>query len=202
AYHLWTEEYLITEYGNLTLRLEARSEDGNRLPVGDKGILGRDTVSHFMKNYQSMDAYVISQIPQPMEKDVAVPPCLRCGSFEDSLQEVHLFLSAGGGKTLIHRDPYSTIHCVFNGTKDWLLINRSQTDLIYMSEDSKYELGGFSVVDVDSVDLLEFPKIRDVRYSKVTMNKGDCIFVPGGTWHQVRSRGYMNCSFYLVFTSL
>lgn len=81
---------------------------------------------------------------------------------------------------MIHRDPYSTIHCVFNGTKDWLVIDRDQTDLIYMSDDSRYELGGYSIVDVDSVDLLEFPKIRDVRYSKVTMNKGDCIFMPGG----------------------
>jgi len=98
----------------------------------------------------------------------------------DSLQEVHLFLSAGGGKTLIHRDPYSTIHCVFNGTKDWLIIDRNQTDLLYVSEDSMRELGGYSMVDVDAVDLVEFPKIKEVRYSKVIMNKGDCIFVPGG----------------------
>jgi hypothetical protein len=51
-----------------------------------------------------------------------------------------------------------------------------------MSETSKYELGGFSDVNVDSVDLLKFPKIKDVRYSKVTMEAGDCIFVPGGRW--------------------
>lgn len=49
-----------------------------------------------------------------------------------------------------------------------------------MSEDSRFELGGYSYVDVDAVDLLKYPKIKDVRYSKVTMKAGDCIFVPGG----------------------
>ena len=106
----------------------------------------------------------------------------RCGSFAKSIQEVHLFLSAHGGKTVIHKDPYSNIHCVFNGTKEWILIDPKQTDLVYMSEDSQNEWGGFSVVNVDAVDLEIFPKIRDVHYSKITLNKGDCLFVPGGMY--------------------
>lgn len=104
----------------------------------------------------------------------------RCGSFSEAIQEVHLFLSARGGKTKLHQDPFSNIHCIFNGTKDWLLVHPDQTDLVYMSDDSKYEWGGYSEIDIDSVDLDEFPKIKDVHYSKVRMNKGDCIFMPGG----------------------
>lgn len=77
AYELWTEEFLFLEYGNLTVRLESRAESNHRVPVGEHGILGRDTVRHFIKNYQNVDAYVISQIPQPMEKDIGIPPCLR-----------------------------------------------------------------------------------------------------------------------------
>ena len=91
-----------------------------------------------------------------------------------------MFLTARGGKTKLHKDPYSNIHCVFNGTKDWILIHPDQTDLVYMSEESAFEWGGYSEIDVDSVDLEMFPKIKDVHYSKVTMNKGDCIFMPGG----------------------
>ena len=49
-----------------------------------------------------------------------------------------------------------------------------------MSEDSEFEWGGYSEIDADSVNLEMFPKIKDVHYSKVTMNKGDCIFMPGG----------------------
>ncbi|XP_066295392.1 uncharacterized protein [Branchiostoma lanceolatum] len=191
AYSLWTVEYLIREYGNLTVRLEARHEGNDKIPVGEGG-LGRDTVAHFMQNFNTMDAYVISQIPLPVEKDVAVPPCLRCGSIAQGIQETHLFLTAAGGKTKLHRDPYSTFHCLFNGTKDWILIDPSQSDLLYFAEESRYEWGGFSEVDVDRVDLLEFPKIQDVRFARITMDKGDCIFVPGGYPHQVRVNGYLN----------
>ena len=77
AYKLWTEEFLISEYGNLTVRLESRAESNDRVPAGEGGVLGRDTVRHFIQNYQQVDAYVISQVPQPMEKDVGIPPCLR-----------------------------------------------------------------------------------------------------------------------------
>ena len=108
---------------------------------------------------------------------------LRCGSFSEAIQEVHLFLSARGGQTKLHQDPYSNIHCVFNGTKDWLLVHPDQTDLVYMADDSKFEWGGYSDINIDSIDLEVFPKIKDVHYSKVTMNKGDCIFMPGGESH-------------------
>ena len=77
AYELWTEDFLLSEYGNLTVRLEARAESNPRTPVGEAGILGRDTIKHFIHNYQTTDAYVISQIPQPMERDIGIPPCLR-----------------------------------------------------------------------------------------------------------------------------
>ena len=104
----------------------------------------------------------------------------RCGSFVDSIQEVHLFLSARGGQTKLHQDPYNNIHCIFNGTKDWLLVHPDQTHLIYMSDESEFEWGGYSEINADSVDLEIFPRIKEVQFSKVTMNKGDCIFMPGG----------------------
>lgn len=104
----------------------------------------------------------------------------RCGSFVDSIQEVHLFLSARGGQTKLHQDPYNNIHCIFNGTKDWLLVHPDQTHLIYMSDESEFEWGGYSEINADSVDLKIFPRIKEVQFSKVTMNKGDCIFMPGG----------------------
>ena len=76
AYKFWTEEYLIKNYGNLSVKLEARSESSNRIPIGERG-LGKDTVKHFIENYQKVDSYVISQIPQPMEEDIELPSGLR-----------------------------------------------------------------------------------------------------------------------------
>ncbi|XP_038048809.1 uncharacterized protein LOC119722653 [Patiria miniata] len=199
AYHLWTEEYLTEKYGNLTVRLEARHESNSRIPAGVGG-LGRDTIAHFLEHYQTSDGYIISQIPSPMEPDIAFPPCLTCGSFSRSIQEVHVFLSAKGGKTVLHRDPYSSVHCVFNGTKQWIVIDPKQKASLYISEESTYEFGGYSTIDVDNVDLDEFPKLRDVEYARVILNKGDCIYMPSGYMHQVRSNGYMNAAVSIWFS--
>ena len=93
---------------------------------------------------------------------------------------MHLFLSAAGGKTALHKDPYNNIHCVFNGTKDWILIHPNQTHLVYMSTDSNYEWGGLSDINVDDVDLELYPDIAKINFSKIRLYKGDCIFMPSG----------------------
>ena len=98
----------------------------------------------------------------------------------NAIQEVHLFLSASGGKTALHKDPYNNIHCIFNGTKDWILIHPNQTDSLYMSKDSEYEWGGISDINVDDIDLHIYPKIAELKYSKLRLYKGDCIFMPSG----------------------
>ena len=93
---------------------------------------------------------------------------------------MHVFLSAAGGKTALHKDPYNNIHCVFNGTKDWILIHPNQTHLVYMSSDSNYEWGGLSDINVDDIDLELYPDIAKINYSKIRLYKGDCIFMPSG----------------------
>eukprot|EP00795_Rhopilema_esculentum_P013699 gene13699-4609_t len=201
AFKLWTEDFLIDSYGNLTVRLEAKFENNRILPEGAVS-LGLDLLGNFLRNYQMQDSYIISQIPVPMEKDVMILPCLRCGSFAKSVQEVHVFLSASGGKTALHKDPYNNIHCVFNGTKDWILIHPNYTDFIYMETSSEFEWGGISSINADSVDLHRYPKVLDIEYAKLRLHKGDCIFMPSGYWHQVRSFGYMNSAVAIWFSVL
>ncbi|XP_033629786.1 uncharacterized protein LOC117291897 [Asterias rubens] len=199
SFHLWTEEYLTKTYGNLTVRMESRDEAANVVPVGAGGV-GRDTVENFLKNYQTSDSYVITVIPAPMEPDIAILPCLTCGSFSRSIQEVQLFLSAKGGKTLLHRDPYSSVHCVFNGTKQWIVIDPKQKASLYISENSMYEFGGYSDIEVDNVDLKKYPKMRNVEYARVILDKGDCIYMPSGYMHQVRINGHMNAAVSIWFS--
>ena len=57
-----------------------------------------------------------------------------------------------------------------------------QTKSLYQSEESVFEYGGYSLVDVDAVDLNEHPHIQDIKYAKLTLNRGDCIFIPGGKY--------------------
>ena len=55
------------------------------MPVTEAGI-GRGYIGSFVDNYDDLNAYVISQIPMRMEKDIVIPPCLRCGYFSKRLQ--------------------------------------------------------------------------------------------------------------------
>lgn len=38
--------------------------------------------------------------------------------------------------------------------------------------------GGYSMVDVESVDMTKFPQLQNVPYNRITISKGDCIFIP------------------------
>nr|XP_002123532.1 uncharacterized protein LOC100176165 [Ciona intestinalis] len=199
AAELWTPQYLESTYGDMVVRLEARFEGDSTMPATEIGV-GRDTMKHFIQNYNTIDGYVISQIPEPMEKDVAIPPCLRCGHFAKGVQEVHLFITAAGGKTLLHRDPFANIHCVFNGTKDWITVDNKYQDYVYQHHSSNSEFGGFSEVNVDAVDLKQHPDVAKIKYGKVTLNGGDCIYMPGGYWHQVRVNGEYNTAVSIWFS--
>ena len=66
-----------------------RSEENSRIPGGIGG-MGRDTVSNFLERYQMLDGYAISQIPSPMEADIAFPPFLTCGSLAQGVQVLDL----------------------------------------------------------------------------------------------------------------
>ena len=76
AYKSWTEEHMVRKFGDLAVKVEARFENDDRIPVGEIG-LGKDTIKNFLKNYQAKNSYVISQIPQQLEVDIELPPCLR-----------------------------------------------------------------------------------------------------------------------------
>lgn len=49
-----------------------------------------------------------------------------------------------------------------------------------MSEDSRYEFGGYSEVEVDDVDYKKHPNVKDLLFDRVILEKGDCIYMPSG----------------------
>lgn len=121
AQSLWTDNYLKKKYGNLEVKLEAKKEK-DHVPVGDRG-LGRDTIKSFLDSYVEKDSYMVSQLPDPLAKEVRVLPCLMCGTFSERILEANLWLSSGGTKSMLHKDADNAINCLLNGTKDWILIH-------------------------------------------------------------------------------
>ena len=58
------------------------------------------------------------------------------------------------------------------------MIEYKYEKMIYKAWEPEYEIGGFSSIEVDAVDLIKYPKIKDVPWSFVTVNAGDCLFLP------------------------
>ncbi|KAJ7393736.1 hypothetical protein OS493_003395 [Desmophyllum pertusum] len=61
---------------------------------------------------------------------------------------------------------------------------------------------GFSRINVLKVDLLKYPKVAEVPWSIVTINAGDCLFLPKSYYHQVTSYGTNNVAVALLFSRL
>lgn len=201
AFSLWTEDYLTQNYGDLEIRLEGKSEAWSPVPVGSEG-LGRDKISSFLKRYGDKDTYVISQLPVPMYRDVMVLPCMSCGNMGGRMVEVDLWMSSGDSESILHKDAFNQMNCLFNGTKRWKLVHNKYEKFIHKTWEPSREIGGHSDIDVNEVDLLKYPNITKIRWSDYTLKAGDCIFLPKGYYHQVNSFGPMNVAVSILFSRI
>ena len=183
AFSKWTDEYLNSTFGHLELRLEEKVEgaSNDRLPAGKFGI-GRDTLQNFLSGYLEADAngYIVGELPEPMFEDVDVLPCMACSSIYNKIQEVNFWMTSRGAASAIHRDAFDAINCLLSGKKEWYFMESHYNDEVYVIHRAKYELGGLSLVQPDSVDLERYPKFAEVKYAFLTANAGDCLYIPQG----------------------
>jgi hypothetical protein len=87
AIHRWSARRIGEEYGDLRVKLEKRQENDSGRLVGAEGGLGRSSLRAFVSQLQHADAYVISQMPSPMHKDIVLPTCLSCAASASRLLE-------------------------------------------------------------------------------------------------------------------
>lgn len=186
----WSDEYLLKNYGDLMVKLESKNEKEHK-PEGSKG-MGQDTIKHFVNTYIQHDKYMVSQLPDPMTAEVIVPRCVLCGTFHDHILEANMWMSSGNTNSLLHRDADNALNCLLNGTKNWILIDPVHEEMLPVAIEPGTPYGGFTLIDVQKVDLMKFPKFRDVPWYYANISAGDCLFLPKGHWHQVRSYGSKN----------
>ena len=51
-----------------------------------------------------------------------VPSCLLCGTFRDFVHETNFWMSSGGTRSVIHYDADENLHCIINGSKDFMMM--------------------------------------------------------------------------------
>lgn len=181
ATELWTDDYLKKNYGDLDIHVVVKKE---LIKKGPKVL----KFKKFLKEYHYEDWYLTNTIPQEMMKEVEVPPVLTCG-LEKYLVESEIWFSSGGTSSLLHAHADHDLHCMLSGRKDFVMINSKHADKLPWIPSEIHPRAGYSKMDVDMVNAFEYENLAKVNWHWAKLKPGDCIFIPAGYLHQVRSYG-------------
>ena len=56
--------------------------------------------------------------------DVTLLPSISCGGYTNLLQDIVMWFSSGGTKSVLHTDPVDNINCLFGGEKELYMVDK------------------------------------------------------------------------------
>nr|CAB3262759.1 uncharacterized protein LOC100182837 [Phallusia mammillata] len=187
AYTKWTNEYLLEK----TVNDEKKVFVEGRKKEIRTGSAIEMTFKEFVQTYEKRDMYWVSEVPNPLLKDVVLPPPLQCDAIlnDNNLHTNVMWMSSGGTKSVVHNDDVDNINCLYRGNKTLIFVSPFDTDEKWMDTVIDKKSGGYSGLDVDAVDFVKYPSLSKMRYGVVHMKAGDCLYIPWRWVHQVNSFG-------------
>jgi hypothetical protein len=106
---------------------------------------------------------------------------------------IYVWIGTGGTRTPLHYDSYDNLLVQLVGVKYVRLYNRSETPKLSIATTSNKKSsahalqGNMSDVDCEREDFTQHHLAKSAVYTEVLLLPGDCVFIPSGTWHYVRS---------------
>jgi hypothetical protein len=154
------------------------------------------------------DLYAVSRPTQAMLAATELLPALGCGGFTAALSATTMWLSAGGTKSVVHKDGKDNMNCLFAGHKRIAFWHPKYQGVIESAAlgwrdnrkgppadgDGVPRYGAYAgafgeaaTIDVTAVDLARFPGWASLQWSEAEVQAGDCVFIPTGWYHHVDS---------------
>ncbi|XP_057300540.1 bifunctional peptidase and arginyl-hydroxylase JMJD5-like [Hydractinia symbiolongicarpus] len=177
AFKKWNDEYLKEHFGELQVDVEEGKKENRSLSMW------RWPFKKFLETYQKEDVYMVHSLEEKMRGDLRLFPSLSCGGYTRVLNDVVMWFSSGGTKSVLHNDHIDNVNCLFSGSKQLYMVDWKHREFIDIDAPN----GAFSKVDVDAVDLDKYPGIAKAPWWEANMVAGDCLFIPSRWFHQVRS---------------
>eukprot|EP00008_Paramoeba_atlantica_P003066 CAMPEP_0201489020 /NCGR_PEP_ID=MMETSP0151_2-20130828/20975_1 /ASSEMBLY_ACC=CAM_ASM_000257 /TAXON_ID=200890 /ORGANISM="Paramoeba atlantica, Strain 621/1 / CCAP 1560/9" /LENGTH=407 /DNA_ID=CAMNT_0047874483 /DNA_START=198 /DNA_END=1421 /DNA_ORIENTATION=- len=138
-----------------------------------------------------------------LKDDFGLPPYFTASDVE----RINAWIGTSGTITPLHYDSYNNFFVQVQGTKYVRLYSPEETPKLYVIEsaaaekDSKQSSlstaqGNISAVCCEREDFNVHPLAKEAHYVHAVLQPGDCLFIPAGMWHYVRST---SCSMSLNF---
>lgn len=192
----WNLRYLRAVLGDATLRMYS-SPDGVFRADPQRGFdesLWRSSTA--LKYFDWIDAddrsphlllpnqSLIAKFPR-LAADIAIPPYIAIRKLND----VNLWVGAGGNVTPLHCDQYDNCLAQVIGQKRILLASPRQRRYLYPHDPFDDIPPVTSRVDIEAPDLTRFPRFKRAEFIEATIAPGEILFIPVHWWHQVYGIG-------------
>ncbi|KAB2077771.1 hypothetical protein ES319_A06G118800v1 [Gossypium barbadense] len=118
-----------------------------------------------------------------LRKDISIPDYCCAGGGE--LRSLNAWFGPAGTVTPLHHDPHHNILAQVVGKKYVRLYSAKYSEELYPYSETM--LNNSSQVDLDNIDEVEFPKVRDLEFIDCILEEGEMLYIPPKWWHYVRS---------------
>ncbi|XP_058115908.1 bifunctional peptidase and arginyl-hydroxylase JMJD5 isoform X2 [Anopheles coustani] len=124
---------------------------------------------------------LFDQVPA-LRRDITVPDYI---GRTDANPRIKAWLGPKGTVSPLHTDPCHNLLCQVFGSKTIILARPEDTDNLYPHE--HFILSNTSQVDARHPDYERFPLVRQVRFHRLTLHRGEVLYIPPKWWHYVES---------------
>jgi hypothetical protein len=189
ALRRWTPEYFKQHFGDVPVKVAQGRDQTQFYDLNVHSISSEVTFGQYVDwveaTKKSNHAYLVANnngLGGPLRalvKDIGFFGGLMNKRAIDGF--VYLWYGPGGTITPLHHDTTNILFCQVRGKKRITLIDPSWTELV------RDCVSFYSFIDVEKPDVKRFPYFADIPKLTVTVGPGECLFIPAGWWHFVRS---------------